>query len=157
MKESARIAEQARQVFEGEAWHGPSVLELLQDVSAAEAAARPVPGAHSIWELALHIGAWEVFVRRRMEGERIVDVPDAEDWPRPGDPSAWEKTREALREGNRRLREAIAAFDESRFAEPVPGKGWDFGFMLRGVVQHDVYHAGQISLLKKALRGRMGS
>lgn len=154
--ELAGFAEQARRAFEGEAWHGPAVLELLQDVTAEEAAARPVPGAHSIWEVALHIGAWEAIVVRRMAGETVVDVPDAEDWPQPGtSAAAWEATRQALREGNRRLRQAIAAFDGARLAALVPGKDYDHRFILHGVVQHDLYHAGQIALLKKAVRGRM--
>jgi uncharacterized damage-inducible protein DinB len=156
MEELARIAEQARRAFEGDAWHGPSVLELLQDVTAEEAAARPVKGAHSIWEVALHIGAWDAIVVRRMAGETVVEVADAEDWPQPApSAAAWEATRQALREGNLRLRQAIAAFDGTRLAAPVPGKDYDYRFMLHGIVQHDLYHAGQIALLKRAVQARM--
>jgi uncharacterized damage-inducible protein DinB len=154
-EELAGFAEQARRAFEGEAWHGPAVLELLEDVTAEEAAARPAPGAHSIWEVALHIGAWDAIVVRRMAGETLVEVPEAEDWPQPGPSAAsWDATRQALREGNRRLRQAIAALDGARLDAPVPGKDYDHRFLLHGVVQHDLYHAGQIALLKRSLRAR---
>ena len=66
MSEVKRINDQLRRAFDGEAWHGPSVLELLKDVSAVQAAAHPIEGAHSIWELALHIAAWENVARKRI-------------------------------------------------------------------------------------------
>ena len=60
MTETERIRDQLRRAFEGDAWHGPGVLELLENVTASQAAARPIAGAHSIWELVVHIQAWEV-------------------------------------------------------------------------------------------------
>jgi len=154
MSETVRIAEQLRRAFDGGAWHGPAVLEAIGDVTAAEASARPVSGGHSIWELALHIGSCEAYVGRCVEAKGIVETSDAEDWPSHDDasPAAWEKARLALGDGNLRLRKAIGALDLARLQETVPGKGYDFYVMLHGIVQHDLYHAGQISLLKRALR-----
>ena len=78
--ETSRIADQLRRAFEGEAWHGSSVLEILSGVNAASAAARPLPRSHRIWEIALHIAVWDDAARRRMAGEVVQPTPD-EDWP----------------------------------------------------------------------------
>jgi len=89
MSETRRIAGLLRAAFEGEAWHGPAVKEALAGVGAAQAAARPIARAHTIWEIASHIAAWENVVLRRLAGER-VELSDAEDWPRAGDGGeAW--------------------------------------------------------------------
>ena len=69
--ESFLIAGQLRRAFEGDAWHGPALLELLQDVDTATAAARPLPNIHSIWELVLHIAAWDAVACRRIAGETV--------------------------------------------------------------------------------------
>jgi uncharacterized damage-inducible protein DinB len=152
MGEVQRIVEELRQAFEGPAWHGPAVRALLADVSAEEAAARPLPKAHSIWEIALHIAAWEDVVRRRLAGELIVDVPDDQDWPpvRDTNAEAWQQTLRRLEQTNRALRQAIARLDDGRLATAVPGKGHSVYVMLHGLIQHDLYHAGQIALLRNA-------
>ena len=80
MSETARIADQLRRAFYGGAWHGDSLFEILTGVTAAQAAARPIRNAHSIWELVLHISAWDAAVRRRMTGV-AVQPSDAENFP----------------------------------------------------------------------------
>ncbi len=152
MSEAQRIAEELRQAFEGPAWHGPAVRALLADVSAEKAAARPLANTHSIWEIALHIAAWEDVVRRRLAGEVIVDVADDQDWPPVRDPDAeaWQRTQRHLEQTNRALREAIAKFDDARLVDRVPGKDHSVYVMLHGLIHHDLYHAGQIALLRKA-------
>ena len=152
MAEVERIADQLRRAFEGKAWHGPSVREVLAGVTAEQAARQPLPDAHSIWEIVVHIGVWEAFVRRRLEGEVITDVPPEQDWPPVADTSeaAWKRTLEDLERGHQRLRKVISELPESRLSETVSGMGYSVYFMLHGVVQHDLYHAGQIALLKKA-------
>src|SRR6478672_13585629 len=78
--ELARLEGQLRSAFEGPSWHGPAVLELLRDVTPAEAAARPIAGAHTIWELVLHLTAVYDLVLRRLRGDKRPLTPD-EDWP----------------------------------------------------------------------------
>jgi len=78
--ETSRIADQLRRAFYGEAWHGPALLEILRGVSAAEAAARPLPKAHRIWEIVRHVAVWDEAARRRMAGEVVQPAPH-EDWP----------------------------------------------------------------------------
>ncbi len=124
MSEIKRIKGQLRRAFEGEAWHGPSLRELLEGVTAEMATAKPLPEAHSIWELVLHIAGWENVVRRRLAGEVLPDLPDEENFPSIQDPSeeAWQQTLQAFACGHHALREAIAALDDAQLAELVPGK-----------------------------------
>jgi uncharacterized damage-inducible protein DinB len=152
MKETERIADQLRRAMQGEAWHGPSLREILAGVTAAQAAARPVAAAHSIWELVHHITAWESIVLRRIGGEVVKDVRAEVDWPPVMETSdaAWQRTMAALEESDRRLCDAIAQMPDERLREHVPGKQDSFYIELHGIVQHDLYHAGQIALLKKA-------
>jgi uncharacterized damage-inducible protein DinB len=158
MSEVERITDQFRRAFAGEAWHGPSVLSLLEGVTAEQAAAHPIPGAHSIWELSLHIAAWEGACRRRLQGDR-AQLSDEEDWPRIENvsESSWVATKQNLRDGHEALLEAIAALDDSRLDKPIiEDESIAFSSVyvtLHGGVQHDLYHAGQIAILKKALAG----
>jgi uncharacterized damage-inducible protein DinB len=156
VREVDRIQDQYRRAFEGEAWHGPSVLALLEGVTALQAAAHPIPGAHSIWELTLHIAAWERACMRRLNGD-TAQLTDEEDWQQINDGSeaAWEKTKQLLIDVHRELLDAIAKVDESRLNEPIikhPEIPFSSVYVtLHGGVQHDLYHAGQIAILKKAL------
>jgi uncharacterized damage-inducible protein DinB len=151
--EAARIADQLRRAFDGEAWHGDSLFELLKGVSAKQAAARPIGNAHSIWELVLHIAAWDGALLRRLAGD-AVEPSDAENFPRVTDESeaAWRKALAEVRRVHEELIDAVAKLPDSRLDEMVPGKKgahYTFYYMLHGVVQHELYHAGQIALLKK--------
>jgi uncharacterized damage-inducible protein DinB len=156
--ERERISDQFRRAFEGEAWHGPSVLALLEGVTAEQAAAHPVAGAHSIWELVLHIEAWERACKRRLQGDR-ARLETLEDWPvvSDHDESAWEQTKQKLIQAHRELVAAIGSLDESRLDKPIiddPTTPYSSTYVtLHGGVQHDLYHAGQIAILKKALEG----
>jgi uncharacterized damage-inducible protein DinB len=151
MNEIKRINDQLKRAFDGKAWHGPSVSEVLAGVTAEQAAARPISDAHSIWEIVLHIAAWERVGRRRIQEPSPIDVSDDEDWPQVEDTSeeAWERTLDEVRSNHLLLREAIAGLDEARLGDIVPGTIYSVYFLLHGVIQHDLYHAGQIALLKK--------
>ncbi|MFZ0317654.1 MAG: DinB family protein [Candidatus Sulfotelmatobacter sp.] len=151
--ESALIAEQLRRAFEGDAWHGPALLELLKDVDAATAAAKPSPDVHSIWELVLHIAVWDAASIRRLSGEKTqpTGVDNFPIVPKPTE-AAWRRAVAAAKRTHDQLVKTVKALPESRLRERVPGKKYDFYFMLHGVVQHELYHAGQIAILKK-IRG----
>jgi uncharacterized damage-inducible protein DinB len=156
MSEVERIRDQYRRAFDGEAWHGPSVLPLLKDVTAEQAAARPIPGAHTIWELTQHIRAWEGACLRRLNGDP-AQLPDTEDWEALNDFSeaSWDKTKQNLVDTHNKLLAAIAALDDARLDQPImdhPEIPFSSTYVtLHGGVQHDLYHAGQIAILKKAL------
>lgn len=151
MSEIVRITDQLKRAYEGEAWHGPALRVLLADVTSERAAKHPLAGAHSIWEIVRHIGVWEDVARRRLAGQAIPEISAAQDWPQVTEVSeaAWRKALEDLERGHRQLRETIAGLPEERLEEIVPGKGYSVYVMLHGVVQHDLYHAGQIAVLKK--------
>lgn len=148
------MADQLRRAFDGDAWHGPAVTEILEGIGAAQALERPIPSAHSIWELVLHIAAWERVALAAIQG---VPMPKAlateEDFPRPagnGDP-AWQTAVSNLLSANQSLCRAVRNFGDARLAETVPGRGYDFRQLFTGLTQHALYHAGQMALLKKAV------
>ena len=149
--ESALIADQLRRAFAGDAWHGPALLEILQDVNAASAAAKLVPAVHSIWELVLHIAAWDGAALRRIAGETIQLTGDASFpvVPKPTE-AAWRKAVAQAKRSHDVLVKTVASLPESRLRDRVPGKKYDFYHLLHGVAQHELYHAGQIAILKKA-------
>ena len=158
MSETARLADQIRRAFEGDAWHGDSIKELLTGVTAETAAAKPIKDAHSIWELALHIAAWDDAVLRRIGGA-AVELTRQQDFPPVKDtsPVAWRRALSYLDQTHSQLIKAVAAFPDSRLNDQAPGKTedyYDFYYMFSGIVQHELYHAGQIALLKKALHPR---
>jgi uncharacterized damage-inducible protein DinB len=153
--ETSRIADQLRRAFVGEAWHGPALLEILEGLTAAGASARPLASAHTIWEIVRHIAVWDDAARRRMAGE-VVQPPPHEDWPpvEVTTPAQWERTVGHLMQTHDALVRAVTACPDARLLEKVPGKEPDYYtlyYMLHGIVQHELYHAGQIALLKKAL------
>lgn len=155
--ECSRIADQLRRAFNGDAWHGPSLRETLAGVTAEQANARPIPGAHSIWELLLHIEAWVRAPRAAMTGKAMPGLDKTEhiaaeiDWPavRATAKANWETAKKSAFAAAEELAAAIEKFGDSRLNETVPGRTHHFYFLLHGVVQHTLYHTGQMALLKK--------
>ena len=153
IEEKSRIADQLKRAFDGDAWHGPAVLEVLEGVSARAAASKPISGAHSIWELVLHIAAWDGAIRRRMDGQAL-QLTDEQDFPPVNDTSeaAWNIALQNLTNRHADLVKEVLAMPDHRLTSQVPGKDYDFYHMLHGAAQHELYHAGQIALLKKVAR-----
>jgi uncharacterized damage-inducible protein DinB len=148
------LVDQLHRTFEGEAWHGDPVLTILRDVGAELAAARPLANAHSIWELVLHMAVWKDVARWRIEHSERVPT-DAENFPPVTDTSeaAWQQAVARLIQAHRALVAAVTALREPQLTEEIPaGGGLSHAARLLGVIEHDVYHAGQIALLKKASR-----
>jgi uncharacterized damage-inducible protein DinB len=145
------LADQIRRAFWGESWHGPSVREVLAGVSAEEAAAHPVAEAHSIWEVVLHMTGGYNLVLRRVRGERAQLAPN-EEWPPVEDVSsdAWRSTQHTLEQLNQELQSAVRAFPGERLSQEM-GSEYSAYTQFLGAPQHDLYHAGQIVVLKKAL------
>jgi uncharacterized damage-inducible protein DinB len=156
VNEIHRIADQLEREHSGEPWHGSPLLSILEGIDHGRAAARPLPAAHSIWELVLHLTSWKNEVRHRLAGSPAGE-PREGDWPAVSDVSsnAWSDAREKLEIAHRLLLSAVRDLPEQNL--PVPtndhrGEGIAATHyeLLMGVLQHDVYHAGQIALLKKA-------
>jgi uncharacterized damage-inducible protein DinB len=151
MSEIAFITDQLNRAFDGEAWHGPALMEILDDVDARTAAARPINKAHCIWELVIHLAGWEQVVSRRLQGQAAT-LTDAQNFGHLESTTeqAWQSTVVMLRQTHAELVKIVSAFPESRLTDRVPGKDYDVRFMLYGAVQHAAYHAGQIAFLKRA-------
>lgn len=153
------LTDQVRRVLDGDPWYGDNILAVLQGVTAEQAARRVLPQAHTIWELVLHLTSWTREVARRLrEGDWREPVDG--DWPPPPDPTAgnWRSAVARLEEAHRGLLAAMEAFPASRLDERLGdersqslGTGQTFGQMLHGLLQHDVYHLGQIGILKKGV------
>jgi uncharacterized damage-inducible protein DinB len=151
--ELRRIEDQLQRALEGNAWHGPAVLETLGGISAEQAHAHPIAGAHSVWEIVLHLSATYVLVLRRLRGV-ATPLSAAEDWPPVPPPTEanWQEAVAALRRLNADARDAVRAFPPDRLDQPlVPDPPYTAYTQFIGLTQHDLYHAGQISLLKRAL------
>ena len=145
-----RILNQLERSYRAEAWHGPAVLEILAGVTAADAARRPIAAAHTIWELVLHMAYWKDIVRRRLAGER-PETDEAENFPVIADPSpaAWGRALARLEAAHEGLVQEIAPLEDGQLEEPAPGGTVARYVLLHGMVQHDLYHAGQIAILRK--------
>ncbi len=148
--EAASLAEELRVLARGDAWHGPSLDEMLAEVSPEAAAARPIPRAHTIWELVLHVTGWTDVFRRRLEGT-AVEEPEQGDYPGVPEPrlAAWAEAKEGLFAAHDALVARVARLCPADLDGPVPGRGFSARFLVRGAIRHTVYHSGQIGLLRK--------
>ena len=143
-----RIVEQLGHGHDGGAWHGPSLAEALAGLGASEAAGRPIGAAHSIWEIVEHVRFTSDQVRAHVTGET---PSDGSDWPAiagTGE-AGWRQAVERLRSSQAALREAVSRLGDARLQDEVPGSPHSYWHELLGILNHDAYHAGQISLLRK--------
>ncbi len=158
--EMDRMAGLFREAIAGKPWHGPSLGTVLEGIDSAAAAACPMEGAHSIWEIVLHLTGWTREVANRLDGKG-PKPPALGDWPGPVDDARWNAARADLLSGHEELVAALARFPATQLEERVGGErdsplgtGVSYREMILGALSHDAYHAGQISLLKKSRRGR---
>jgi len=159
VREVERLRRELTATMDGDPWYGSAVTTILDGISADKAAAHPITGAHSIWELVVHMTAWTNEVKRRLEGG--PHRPPAEgDWPavRSTSKEAWDEALGALRRAHDDLARTIEAAEDSSLSRQTGGAQVDvmghavtYYQTIVGILQHDAYHAGQIALLKKAL------
>lgn len=151
--ETQRIAEQLEFIFRGKpewknhAWHGPSVMDTLSDITPEQSQNR-LPNSHSIIELVLHMTVWRKFVLQKLMGNDSYRVSDAENFPQS---TTWHEALINLEQSQTELIAAMKDFPESRLSDSVQGSHYKYPFrtMLEGIIHHDLYHTGQIALLKK--------
>lgn len=148
------------EAFDRPAWHGPNLVGSLRGVSPEEAAWRPAPGRNSIWAITLHCGYWKSLVRRRLGVDPDDRFPrPGRDWPalpeRLGE-AAWRADLRLLKAEHRRLREAVERLTpEALHSRPTGRKRLRLEHV-RGIAAHDVYHAGQIRLLRRLFADTAG-
>ena len=145
--QTARLHDGLRRAVEGEAWHGPHLRLALDGVTPGIADARLAGGVHTIHELVLHMAAWLGAVERRVRGEAVT-LAEAENFPTPG---RWEDAVARVEAAYAALARAVAGLDDDALEARVPGDGWTAYESVHGAVQHTLYHAGQIALLRRAL------
>jgi uncharacterized damage-inducible protein DinB len=160
MTEISRLLDQLESAFNGDAWSGPSLTATLENVSACQAAAQPLAGAHSIWELVLHLAAWQDLVALRIVTNENLDMTPEANWPQLPQPvtdAAWQSALASLHDSHSRLLTVASSLSDADLnrvigaADDSVGEGPSVYVQLHGVAQHNLYHAGQIMLLRKAL------
>jgi len=153
------LLETLDQAFDHRAWHGTNLRGALRGVRPDEAAWRPGPGKHNIWELVVHAAYWKYAVRRVLAGEARGGFPlsGANFWTRPeagrARLGAWREDRRLLDDCHTALRLTVTKFPVRRLDEHEPRGRYTFRAMIAGVALHDIYHAGQIQLLKRLQEG----
>jgi hypothetical protein len=133
------------EAFDRKSWHGTNLRGSLRRVTPAQAAWRPAPGRHNIHELVVHAAYWKYAVRRRLTGEKRGSFArGGSNWFARGaaSASAWREDVALLVEEHAALRRAVARLRAADLAGPL-------GHLVRGAAAHDLYHAGQIQLLKR--------
>jgi uncharacterized damage-inducible protein DinB len=145
------LADQLERGYQGGAWHGTALAEILREVDETHAASRPIEEAHTIWEIVRHITFWNDASVRRLNGEALTNVPDELDWSKPPAPSAaaWKHDKSALEQSQNSLRTRLLELDDSRLEAPVAGSDPTVQGMIAGMIQHLAYHTGQIVLLRR--------
>ena len=138
------------------AWHGPNLRGSIRGLTAREAALSPSAGRHNIWEIVLHAAYWKYTVRRRLLGEKrgSFSLPGSNWFVRPMDRSekAWRADVSLLEREHQRLKEAVSSLLPENLDRAARGSKTLVRRLIAGIAFHDVYHAGQIQLIKKLLK-----
>jgi len=152
MAERQRILDLVDRAYRAHAWHGPSMLEAVDGVGAGLAAKKVRRGSHSIWELVEHVASWNEIVAMRLEGGLPQVTPE---WNFPPvtktTPNAWKATKRRLARSQTRFRKAVAAFPVKKLGRRRPRVDQTWSVLIHGQIQHMLYHAGQITLLRRLL------
>ncbi|MDH4058698.1 MAG: DinB family protein [Cyclobacteriaceae bacterium] len=147
MESIKNINKLVQRIYNGKAWHGPSILEVLKDVNESNAQ-KKAGNSHSIVQLVMHMVAWRTFVTKRLLGDSTFELSDDQNFPKE---TNWATALKALEESQAELVNVIDSLDANRLQEIVSDRKYDFFVLLHGVIHHDIYHIGQIQLIKKYL------
>ena len=143
--------------FQSRGWHGTTLTGALRGVTPKQALWRPRPGRHNVWELALHTAYWKYAVRRRITGDETHGAfpRRPNNWPmapQAPDAAAWRRDLRLLRETHAALRAAVAALPPRQLGARSPTGQWTYAQQMHGIAAHDLYHTGQIQLIKRLMR-----
>ena len=148
--EVRRIRSLIKSCYDGPAWHGPSVLETIKLIDPSTIGRR-INGSHNIVELVNHITSWKLFIIKKLEGDPDFDVVGPINFTRIDEPTIedWEAAKKRLQDIHDTLMEKLKYTEDSILVEGVPGRSYNYFFLLTGIVNHSLYHLGQIKLLMK--------
>lgn len=156
MSDIRRLQQMLQTTYNGNCFHGDSIEAVIQDIDVTQAVWTPAGAAHSMWQIVLHMTGWLDVIRRRLTSATLVNLTDEENYPAP--PQAthenWNAARDAFRSALNALIKAVGEFPEPRLEEKVPGRDYTFFVLLHGAIDHNLYHAGQIALLKSMYKRR---
>jgi hypothetical protein len=149
-KELTRIINMLQNIYNGAPWHGPSIMEILDKINAVQAF-QESEHIHRICELVQHIIAWRIFTIKRLQGEQSYEISQKENWKviNGQDEGAWELIKSDLASTQRELIDALRQINDELLDEEVDAKAYDYYTLIHGVLQHDLYHLGEIALLAK--------
>jgi uncharacterized damage-inducible protein DinB len=152
MSQTQRIADSYRAATVKAAWYGPSLAELLARVSPELATTRPVPGSHSISELLQHLLLWNERIRNTSDRNSLPPWEPEKDWAEP--PIPWKELVTRWSQSRELLEEKIRNFPIEDLAKQVPGRNYPYETLFHGVVEHTIYHSGQIAMVMSMLQSR---
>lgn len=142
--------------FDRRSWHGPNLRGSLRGVTPSQAAWRPGPGRHNIWELAVHAAYWKYIAVRRLTGAKrgSFELKGSNWFERVGQPTAaaWRADLALLEHSHQTFREVVAGLAPRDLSRTPRGAEFDNFGLVSGVAAHDFYHAGQIQLLKRMMK-----
>lgn len=149
-KELERVVDNLETVFRGDAWHGPSVMEIMQSLPAEVVDKKNDVSKYTIAELVYHMYAWRVFIIEKLDDNIHFKLESHEDnWGSKEDVSSgnWSKLLEKLKKSQNDIVERLNTMDDSILEKRVAGEHYDFYTLLTGLIQHDTYHLGMIWVL----------
>jgi uncharacterized damage-inducible protein DinB len=154
MTEMERLVDQFQRGWNGDPWHGTPLWAMLRDVTASEAHARPIAGSHTIAEIVQHLSYWKWATRERVAGVLISPSHD-EQWPplRDASDTTWREALDLLQSRHHSLMQTLGTLSDDQLNNPIAGRDYNVYVQLHGSLQHELYHTGQIALLKRAARG----
>ncbi|MBN2334272.1 DinB family protein [Candidatus Bathyarchaeota archaeon] len=152
MNEVKFLRDQIETTFKGDSWHGPSLMKTLEGVDLEQAKARPLGERHTIWELVDHTTFWLEASLNALKG---IEMPEPEmkvNWPKMGrTEEQWSQSVQRLEAAVNMVLDELAGWSSEGLERTVPGKDYNFRQLLHGAMHHNLYHAGQIALLKRKM------
>lgn len=150
ISETYRITDLLRRAFDGIGWHGPSVVETLSGMQY-EQSMNQVTDSHTVAELVEHMIEWRIFVTKKLQGEDTYDVAEEVDFKKITSMTneMWQELLQRLHQTQEEILKVLSHITDEKLVEPVSGRDYNFYTLLHGIIHHDLYHAGQIALLKK--------
>ena len=138
------------ETYNGPAWSGPSVKEVLKEVSH-EDASKSVGESHNIAEIVFHMIAWRNYLINKLKGEESYDVSDEENFQKIDTISEndWTKLKDRLEASQKEMQELLSKTDDNILSQKVGPRNYTYYILMHGVIQHDLYHLGQIVLINK--------
>ena len=144
------------EAYKSKAWHGANLRGSVRGLSAKQAAWRPKSARHNIWEIVVHCAYWKYAVRRKLTGEKRGSfLLKGSNWfkcPKDLNDKAWRETLRLLDETHQSMCKVISQLKPSDVNQKPAGSKFTIGSTVSGIACHDIYHAGQIQLLKRLMK-----